>query len=344
MAHLRVPPLLNAAGEPLLHGRSVVLTGGTRGIGFEVARGLVARGADVVITGHRHETGVAAVTALQREHAGARVTFQRSDFADLDDVRRLAASIAAQHRRVDLLVHNAAVVTPMRVVTSAGLETQFTVNHLAVVLLTHELMPALAAAREPGIVVTASQMEQSGRMDFDDLTGARTYDAMRAYSTSKLANVLFTYELAARLRGTAFTVNCLHPGVARTDLLDMLERVQRNRTTPQTPARAILSVARGTAGRALRAVGLRPMLQDPMPPPSVAGEMTLAVALAPEARAVSGSYFRDGEVGRTSPASHDVALRRRLWNVTAGLVGIDPGWPAVSRAASSVDSRGEAAP
>ena len=223
MAALAIP----AAGDPALQGAWAVVTGGTRGIGLEVARGLVSRGIHVLIVGRDAGAGKAAVESLGRSAAGgAQARFEAGDLSRLGEVPALARRIAGIVPRLKYLIHNAAVVTPRRLVTPEGFETQFAVNHLAPYSLTRDLIPALLSAPEARIVVTASQVERGADLDLDDLMGSKGYEPFRAYGQSKLANVLFTYELAERLAGSSVTVNCLHPGVVRTALLDTLGAVQ----------------------------------------------------------------------------------------------------------------------
>jgi NAD(P)-dependent dehydrogenase (short-subunit alcohol dehydrogenase family) len=166
------------------------------------------------------------------------------------------------------------------------------VNHLAPFLLTHLLLPQLRAAAPSRVVVVASALERLGRIDFDDLQLARRYGATRAYTQSKLANVLFTYELAERLRGSGVTANCVHPGLVASDLMRDWPRALRRLWEPflRTPAE-----------------GARPIVR---------------LAAAPELAAVTGSYFDRERPARSSRRSYDVAAREQLWHESAALVGL----------------------
>jgi len=324
MAALAIP----AAGDPALQGAWAVVTGGTRGIGLEVARGLVSRGIHVLIVGRDAGAGKAAAESLGRSAAGgAQARFEAGDLSRLGEVPALARRIAGIVPRLKYLIHNAAVVTPRRLVTPEGFETQFAVNHLAPYSLTRDLIPALLSAPEARIVVTASQVERGADLDLDDLMGSKGYEPFRAYGQSKLANVLFTYELAERLAGSSVTVNCLHPGVVRTGLLDTLGAVQTANQPRESAVRRVVGALRRSIGSGLGAAGLRPPVKDWALAAPEGAVTTLTVTLAPELRGVSGRYFSDCQEATSSPRSRDPALRRALWEASARLLDVSPDWP-----------------
>jgi NAD(P)-dependent dehydrogenase (short-subunit alcohol dehydrogenase family) len=250
----------------------------------------------------------------------------------MKSIREFAAACLVRGAPVELLIHNAAVVTPTRSVTVDGFETQFAVNHLAVVLLTHELWPLLCRADSARIVVTSSQIERHGVIDFDDLQGLRNYDAERAYCQSKLCNVLFTRELHRRLQlarhpHTGITVNCLHPGVVRTSLLDTLLDQSARRRAPEHWISSSYAMLRSNAGAILRGLGLRPPIQDWALTPAAGAQATLFLALASEVRGISGEYFLEQRVAQSSERSRDENTARRLWNESAAMLGPDNNWP-----------------
>ena len=196
-------------------GKTVLVTGGTGGIGRATAEGLAALGARVGIVG-RDRARTAAVAAQIAQHTHSQVDGLAADLSSQAEVRRLAAEVSQTYPRLDVLVNNVGGYWATRHVTADGLEHTFAVNHLAPFLLTTLLLDLLKASAPSRVVTVSSGAQAMGRIDFEDLQGARDYNGQRAYNQSKLANVLFTYELARRLEGTGVTANVLHPGVVRT--------------------------------------------------------------------------------------------------------------------------------
>lgn len=304
--------------EPNRISGSALVTGASAGIGLDVARGLARRGARVLLLARPSNRADAALAAIRAETPGQPHLLISGDLGSQADVRRMAAEIRSATPTLEYLVHNAAVVSPTRATTVDGHELQFAVNHLAVYLLTHELMPALRAATRSRIVVTASQVERSGTLDFQELMSGTRYDKSRAYNRSKLANVLFTYELAARLGAGPITVNCLHPGVVRTGLLN---------TLLGEDDQGAGSRLKGAVGGILRKAGLRPAVNDWALSTEAGAEGTLYVATAAELDGVSGQYFDVVRRAESSPQSRDPVLRSELWRISANLTGISPDWP-----------------
>jgi retinol dehydrogenase-14 len=283
----------NIRGGPMA-GRTVLVTGASSGIGRATALGLATMGAHVAITGRdrlRTEDAAREISAA----GGMKVEVFVADLSSQAQVRRLASEVLAGLPRIDVLVNNAGGYWDTRHVTVDGLERTFAVNHLAPFLLTNLLRDRLEWG--PARVVTvASNAHTTGRIDFDDLQGERSYSGGRAYSQSKLANVLFTYELARRLRGSAVTANALHPGVVRTSFgAEDPARIQRL---------------------------LIPLLRPVMKSSARGAATSIHLASAPELEQVSGRYFANRRPTKSSPRSHDQAVAARLWEASADLVGL----------------------
>src|SRR5215831_13895325 len=205
---------------PGQHGRLAVVTGANAGLGFQTAQVLAARGASVVLAVRDTDKGKAAAAAIAGTAPGADVTVQRLDLASLESIRAAAAELRARHPAIDLLINNAGVMFPPRQATRDGFELQFGTNHLGHFALTGLLLPQLLPV--PGSrVVTLSSLAHRlrARINLADLQSERSYRRVAAYSQSKLANLLFTYELARRLAGAGTTIAvAAHPGLASTEL------------------------------------------------------------------------------------------------------------------------------
>jgi len=212
------------------------------------------------------------------------------------EVRRLAAEVLDRYPYLDVLINNVGGFWATRHTTVDGLEHTFAVNHLAPFLLTNLLLDRLNATAPARIVTVSSGAQAMGRIDFDDLQGERSYSGARAYNQSKLANVLFTYELARRLRATAVTANALHPGVVRTSF-----------------------GAEDPGGLQRR---FTPLLRPFMKAPAQGAATSIHVASAPDLEQVTGRYFASSKPKRSSKGSYDEAAAARLWQVSADLVGL----------------------
>src|SRR5262249_29237621 len=202
-----------------MEGKLCVITGATSGIGLVAAERLAAQGAQLVLVGRDPARGGAAIARIRRRapRAGGRVHY--ADLSRLDALRTLAAGLNALSR-IDVLINNAGAMFWRREVTADGLERTFALNHLAYFVLTALLRDKLAASSPARIVNVASDAHRGARLDFGDLQSARNYSGIRAYSRSKLCNILFTRELARRLAGTGVTANCLHPGFVNSRFAD----------------------------------------------------------------------------------------------------------------------------
>lgn len=290
-----------AASPAPLAGRVCVVTGANRGLGRATAAGLARLGATVVMLARDARLGADARDEVARESGNPRVSLVVADLASLDSVRAAAAAVAARHPAVHVLVNNAGVNLTRRAVSADGIEMTLAVNHLAPFVLTNALLPQLRRGAEDDgarVVTVTSEFERFGRVAFGDLQhGARRYVGLLAYTQSKLANVLFTYELAARLAGTGVTANCVYPGLVATDLM---------RHWPL-----------------FRPRWLRALWSTVLLTPEQGARASLHAASAPALAGVTGCCFdRRGRPVRTSRQSYDVAARERLWRASEELTGL----------------------
>jgi NAD(P)-dependent dehydrogenase (short-subunit alcohol dehydrogenase family) len=276
-------------------GRTVLVTGGTGGIGSATALGLATLGAHLAITGRDRGRAEGAAREF-RAAGGGRVDVFVADLSSRSEVRRLADEVLQRLSRIDVLVNNVGGYWNTRHVTADGLERTFALNHLAPFLLTNLLLDRLQQSAPARVVTVSSNAQAMGRIDLDDLQGRRSYSGPRAYNQSKLANVLFTYELARRLQGSAFTANALHPGAVSTAF---------GAEDPGRLQRLFLPV-------------MRPFMKAP----AQGAATSIHVASAPGLEQVTGRYFANSRPQRSSRRSYDEAAAARLWQVSADLVGL----------------------
>lgn len=279
-----------------MNGKTCLITGATSGIGRETAVGLARLGARISIVGRDAERTRATVDWIRREAGAAQVSFLLGDLSSQTDVRRVAQEFRAENARLDVLVNNAGAIFTRRETTVDGFERTWALNHLAYALLTLELLDLLRASAPARIVNVASTMHHGGAIDFDNLQGERSYGGVRAYSQSKLANVLFTYALARRLEGTGVTANCLHPG----------------------------GVATGFGHNRPGVIHLILKLARPFLISAQQGAATpIYLAASPEVEGITGKYFARCRPARSSAASHDTDLQERLWALSLRQTGQD---------------------
>ena len=277
-----------------MHGKVCVVTGANSGIGKATALGLAQLGATVVLVCRSQSRGAAALTEIKQRSGNGSVALLVADLGSQQQVRRVAAAYRQQFDRLDVLVNNAALAKRKRSVTEDGVELTFAVNHLAPFLLTSLLLDRLKASAPARVVTVSSAAHKDATINFADLQGEQRYASFGfgAYSQSKLANVLFTYELARRLEGTGVTANCLHPGVVATAIF---------RDTPLW-LRAGLALA-------------RPFILGS----AQGADTVLYLATAPEVAEVSGRYFEKRKPVQSSSVSYDTEVARRLWEVSEAL-------------------------
>ncbi|MFC5134783.1 MULTISPECIES: SDR family NAD(P)-dependent oxidoreductase [Haloferacaceae] len=289
-----------------LSAHTILLTGGTSGFGRVAAVSLAQRGATVAVVG-RDESKGATLTEQSEDLAGT-IAFHQADLASQSTVRSLAATVKREYDRIDVLGHNAGLSAGSRRESPDGIELTLAVNHLAPYLLTYELLDYLRDAPDPRVVITASDIHRRATLDLDDLQLTDEYDSLDAYARSKLANIAFTVELDDRLPDdSAVTINCVHPGfVPSTDLFR--EASLRTRLL-------------------VRIAGLVPGVATSK---QAAAERLQTLLVEPTYGSMCGQYI--GSDGPADPASEatNQAVRQRLWEMSAELVGITSNWPTSS--------------
>ncbi|WBV42610.1 SDR family oxidoreductase [Pseudoroseomonas cervicalis] len=297
---------------PSQRGRTILVTG-TGGLGFETAMALAAAGGHILIAGRNPERGAAAVARIRHGVPEAAVAFEPLDLGSLASIAACGERLKARLERLDTLVNNAGVMTPPRRETTAdGFELQFGTNHLGHVALTAHLLPLLRRGRDARVVTLSSVAARAGAIRFDDLQSERGYKPMQAYGQSKLACLMFAFELQRRSEAAGWGITSLaaHPGIARTDLLHNAP----GRFSAQGLARSLLWFL------------FQPAPQGALP--------TLYAATAPQAR--GAGYYGPDRLGETRghprdakppPQSLDAEAARRLWDESCRLAGVTFGPP-----------------
>ena len=279
-----------------MNGKTCVITGASDGIGLETAWRLGALGARLVLVGHNRAKGEAALARLRQRVPGVRAEMHYADLASRDEVARVAEALLHAAPRIDVLVNNAGAFFERRAIAPDGLERTFALNHMGYFRLTALLRERVRASAPARIVNVASEAHRGGQLDFADLQNANGYSGWKAYQRSKLANILFTRELARRLAGSGVTANCLHPGFVATSFGD------NNRGFWGLGIRlgkrfAAISVERGA-------------------------ETPVFVASAPEVAGVSGKYFDKCRERAADAPAQDDATAARLWAESERLAGL----------------------
>jgi NAD(P)-dependent dehydrogenase (short-subunit alcohol dehydrogenase family) len=278
----------------IMEGRVCLVTGSTSGIGKEIAAGLAGMGATVVLAGRSREKCEAAVQEIAaRGVPASQLSYFVADLSSQESVRQLAKEFIDNYDRLHVLVNNAGVFVQKRELTADVIERTFAVNHLAPFLLTNLLLDRLKAGAPSRIVTTSSIAHRGAKMDFADLQMSKSYGSIRAYGQSKLANILFTRELARRLQGTGVTANCFHPGAVRTNLV------------------------RGSGyGLVWGAASVF------FTSPEKGADTAVYLASSGEVEGVSGEYFVKRKQARASDPAYDSDAAERLWEASEKLTGL----------------------
>jgi len=291
------------ANIPDQTGRTAVITGANTGLGYETAAALAAKGADVVLAVRNLDKGTEAARRIEQGTPGAQVTVQELDLTSLDSVRAAADELRSNHESIDLLINNAGVMFTPRSTTKDGFEWQFGTNHLGHFALTNLLLDRVLAATGSRIVTVSSQGHRFVRgIRFDDLQWDRSYSRVGAYGQSKLANLLFTYELQRRLTGTNTIAVAAHPGGSRTELT-------RNLPPLVAAATRLAEPLFQSAG-----MGALPTLRAATDPGVLGGQY-----FGPDGFAEQRGHPK---VVASSVASHDTDAQRRLWAVSEELTAV----------------------
>lgn len=273
-----------------LEGKVCVLTGSTSGIGKETAIGLAKQGVRLVLPVRNLEKGASLRQEIHSLTGNGQVDLMSCDLTSLESVRAFAQAFLDTYDRLDLLINNAGIWETKRKESADGIELTFAVNHLAPFLLTYLLTERLIASAPARIINVSSEAHRQGKIRFDDLEGRKKWSSFGSYAQSKLANVLFTKELARKMNGAGVTVNSLHPGVVHTRLYDKFPKI------------------------------LAPIFRLFMITPKQGAKTTLFLAKSPEVDHITGEYFSKSSRKKPASQAEDVDAARKLWQVSMDYV------------------------
>jgi NAD(P)-dependent dehydrogenase (short-subunit alcohol dehydrogenase family) len=273
-----------------------IITGANSGIGFETAKELARQGAFIVMVCRNEDKAVAAKRAIQQDTPSAGIDIVLCDFSSQDEIRKAADEIINKYEKIDILINNHGFIASEYQETVDGFESTFAVNHLGYFLFTNLLLPTILNSGSARIINVASEAHRNGTFDPENLQLKDNFKAWQAYGNSKLFNILFTIELAERLKGTDVTANCLHPGVVKTNF----------------------------------SAGLRPMFklfwwigQPFMKSEKEGAQTTIYLATSPEVEEVNGAYFADCKVKTPRKQALDPTAARKLWEISEEFTGLN---------------------
>jgi len=286
-------PTLNTS----MQGKVCIVTGANSGIGKATALGLAQMGATVVMVCRNKVKGEEAQNEIKKKSGNDAIDLILADLASQTSIRQLAENIQQHYQQLHVLINNAGVVNLTRRETSDGFEMMFAVNYLAPFLLTNLLLEKLKASVPARIINVSSESHQAGYIEMEDLQSEKQYKFMRSYGQSKLALVLFTYELARRLQGTEVTANCLHPGFVATNI---------GQNDVGSFSRSIIKLIFSRLGIS----------------PEEGAKTSIYLASSPEIEGVTGKYFAKSIPVRSAPISYDETLQGQLWDESVKLVNL----------------------
>jgi NAD(P)-dependent dehydrogenase (short-subunit alcohol dehydrogenase family) len=277
-----------------MNGKICLVTGGTNGIGKATAQALAQMGATVVIVGRDAQKAAQVTDEIRAASDNQNVDWLLSDLSSQQDVRRLVTEFKGKYSQLHVLINNAGGTFMTRQLSVDGIEMTFALNHLAYFLVTNLLLDTIKASAPARIINVSSDAHSSGKIEFDNLQGERSYSGIGPYGNSKLANILFTAELARRLEGTGVTVNALHPGLVSTGF------------------------GKNNPGLLMKIMGvIIPLIARS---PEKGAETSIHLASSPAVQNSTGKYFVDCKVTQTVPQATDMVVARKLWDVSAEMV------------------------
>ncbi len=265
-----------------LNDKIILITGSTEGIGKQTAIDLAAAGASIIVHGRNEEKARKAWLEVTKHAKGNKIHYAVADFSSLAETKKMAEDLLQLFPKIDVLINNAGVYKYKRELTPDGFEMTFAVNHLAHFLLTNLLIDLIKKSDYKRIINVASQAHAS-HIDFDNLQGEKYYDGYDAYSRSKLCNILFTYMLAEKLKGTGISANALHPGVIRTKLL---------------------REGWGFGGASVE----------------TGSKTSVYLAVSKDVENITGAYFINNRISNPAPITHDISVQQQLWRISEEIV------------------------
>jgi NAD(P)-dependent dehydrogenase (short-subunit alcohol dehydrogenase family) len=287
-----------------MSGKICLVTGGTNGIGKAAALALAQMGASVVIVGRDAQKSALVSGEIRAASGNQNVDWLPADLSSQQDIRRLATKFKSKYSQLHVLLNNAGATFTKRQLSVEGIEMTFALNHLAYFLLTNLLLDTIKASAPARIINVSSDAHSGGKIDFDNLQGERSYSSFGPYSNSKLANILFTIELARRLEGTGVTANALHPGLTSTGF---------GKNNPGL----LMDIIRAIVPLVARS-------------PEKGAETPIYLASSAEVQSITGEYFVDRKVTQPAPQAGNRVVARRLWDVSAELVHLADATPELA--------------